>query len=375
MKKILKILKNETVLTVSWVLAAISAIFVVPDKGYIKYIDWRSLGILWGLMVIMKGLQKNGLFEKMGMLLLSKTKKIWQLCGVLILLCFFSSMLITNDVALITFVPFAIMILKQCNRDDILIPVVVFQTIAANLGSMLTPVGNPQNLYLYSISGMGIADFILWMLPCTAISFVLLLASMLFIKEKNASVIISQNESTKEAGNNRVSRISVYVILFFLALLVVARIIPYYIVLVGAVFVAVLFIEPDVLRKADYGLLATFIGFFIFTGNMGRIEAVSKLLASMVNGHELMAGIAVSQCISNVPAALLLSGFTDNVRALLYGVNIGGLGTLIASMASLISFKLFVNEYNTLKGKYFRYFTVANGVYLVILALGAIIIL
>ncbi|MGN0318435.1 MAG: SLC13 family permease [Lachnospira sp.] len=373
MKKVLLFLKKETVLTAAWILAVISAFFVVPDKQYMEYIDWRSLGILWGLMVIMKGLQNNGVFEKTGIALLSRTKKVWQLCAVLIFLCFFCSMLITNDVALITFVPFAIMILKQCGREDIIIPVVVLQTIAANLGSMLTPVGNPQNLYLYGLSGMGMAEFIIWMLPCTLVSFILLVLSMMLIKGKSENVLIKGNKSghmeiSKEKKLSTL-RIIIYTSLFIIALLTVARMIPNYVVLVVVVFLMVIIIEPKVIISVDYALLATFVGFFIFTGNMGRIDSISEILGQLVKEREIIVGIIASQCISNVPAALLLSGFTGDIRSLLYGVNIGGLGTLIASMASLISYKLYTNEYNERKGQYFRYFTVVNIVFLIILTL------
>ena len=161
MKRIIYYFKKDIVLTVSWVLAAASAFLVRPDKGYVGYIDWRSLGILWSLMIITKGYMNNGIFEKIGHALLVRTRKMWQLVSVLVALCFFSSMLITNDVSLITFVPFAIMMLKQCDRQELMIPVVVLQTIAANLGSMLTPIGNPQNLYLYGLAGVGAGQFIM----------------------------------------------------------------------------------------------------------------------------------------------------------------------------------------------------------------------
>ena len=152
-------IKIDPVLCVAWILAAISAYFVHPTKEYLGYIDWRSLGILWGLMVVIQGLKENSVFEKIGEKLLDKVKYQWQLFLVLTGLCFFSAMFITNDVALITFVPFSIMILKNCAKEKAIIPLVVLQTIAANLGSMLTPVGNPQNLYLYGLTGMSIGEF------------------------------------------------------------------------------------------------------------------------------------------------------------------------------------------------------------------------
>ena len=365
MKRIYNYLKKDAVLTISWVLAIISMLFIKPDKAYAGYIDWRSLGILWSLMIITKGYMQNGIFEKIGHALLTRTRKMWQLIAVLVGLNFFSSMIITNDVSLITFVPFAIMMLKQCGRQELMIPVVVLQTIAANLGSMLTPIGNPQNLYLYGLAGKGIGEFIMWLLPYTIVSALLLVISILLIKNKNEIICIEDTDS-EAAHNTSVPRVMDYSVLFILALLVVARVLTWYI-LAAAVLITVLLLEKNVLAKADYALLLTFIGFFIFTGNMGRVEPVAHFLAGIVNSRELEVGIITSQCISNVPAALLLSGFTDNIKNLSIGVNIGGLGTLIASMASLISYKLYANEVPEKKGKYFAVFTVYNIIFLVVL--------
>lgn len=365
MKRIYNYLKKDAVLTISWVLAIISMLFIKPDKAYAGYIDWRSLGILWSLMIITKGYMQNGIFEKIGHALLARTRKMWQLIAVLVGLNFFSSMIITNDVSLITFVPFAIMMLKQCGRQELMIPVVVLQTIAANLGSMLTPIGNPQNLYLHGLAGTGIGEFIMWLLPYTIASALLLVISILLIKNKNEIICIEDTDS-EAAHNTSVPRVMAYSVLFVLALLVVARVLTWYI-LAAAVLITVLLLEKNVLAKADYALLLTFIGFFIFTGNMGRVEPVAHFLAGIVNGWELEAGIITSQCISNVPAALLLSEFTDNIKNLAIGVNIGGLGTLIASMASLISYKLYANEVPEKKGKYFVVFTVYNIIFLVVL--------
>lgn len=365
MKRIYNYLKKDAVLTISWVLAIISMLFIKPDKAYAGYIDWRSLGILWSLMIITKGYMQNGIFEKIGHALLARTRKMWQLIAVLVGLNFFSSMIITNDVSLITFVPFAIMMLKQCGRQELMIPVVVLQTIAANLGSMLTPIGNPQNLYLYGLAGTGIGEFIMWLLPYTIASALLLVISILLIKNKNEIICIEDTDS-EAAHNTSVPRVMAYSVLFVLALLVVARVLTWYI-LAAVVLITVLLLEKNVLAKADYALLLTFIGFFIFTGNMGRVEPVAHFLAGIVNGRELEAGIITSQCISNVPAALLLSEFTDNIKNLAIGVNIGGLGMLIASMASLISYKLYANEVPEKKGKYFAAFTVYNIIFLVVL--------
>ena len=368
-EKILEFIKKEVVLVVATVLAIVSAFVVPPSMAYMEYIDWHVLELLLCLMTVMAGLQRCGLFDWLGEALLKKTSKVWQLCLVLVMLCFFLSMVITNDVALITFVPFALVTLEKCKQERLLIPVVVLQTVAANLGSMLMPIGNPQNLYLYNISEMGLMEFILCMLPNTLISFVLIMLSLLFVKGKGEEISLSkiaQSQTAKERGLIDKRQTAVYLVLFALSLLVVAKMVPVELVL-GIVLIVVFCLDKSVLKKVDYCLLLTFISFFIFTGNLGNILVIRDTLQELVNGRELLIGIVASQGISNVPAALLLSGFTSDYRALLAGVNIGGLGTLIASMASLISYKILANKYNEKKGKYFKWFTIVNVLYLVIL--------
>lgn len=361
-EKIIGFIKKEVVLVVATILAIASAFVVPPSLGYMKYIDWHVLELLLCLMAVMAGLQKCGLFDWLGEALLKKTTKVWQLSLVLVMLCFFLSMVITNDVALITFVPFAIVALEKSGQERLLIPVVVLQTVAANLGSMLTPIGNPQNLYLYNVSQMSLGDFLLCMLPNTALAFVLILIGLFFIKGKQEEV----QQVQKEATVVDVKQTAVYLILFVLALLVVAKMIAVEIVL-GIVLIVVFWIDKSVLKNVDYCLLLTFISFFIFTGNLGNIPVIRDTLQELVNGRELLIGVLASQAISNVPAALLLSGFTSDYKALLAGVNVGGLGTLIASMASLISYKILANKYNDKKGKYFQWFTLVNVLFLVIL--------
>lgn len=367
MKRVVSFIKKETVLLAAWVLALISAFFVTPSAAYLDYIDFRSLGILWSLMVIMQGLKQNGVFSFVGTRLLAKTKKVWQLSAVLIFLCFFCSMFITNDVALITFVPFAVMMLQSCKKEELMIPVIVLQTVAANLGSMLTPIGNPQNLYLFGVSQMGVGEFVRFMLPYTILSGVLLIVCICFLKGKSDPVdaAISEKELfTNERG--RVEKACVYTGLFVLSLFVVGRVLDYR-YMVAIVFVVVFFMEKKTIFHVDYSLLLTFVGFFIFTGNMGKIQTVSNLLQQVIQGREVVLGVLISQCISNVPATLLLSGFTEEYKKLLLGVNIGGLGTLIASMASLISYKIFANTCNKEKGRYFIHFTMINIVFLIVL--------
>ncbi|MCR5670537.1 MAG: citrate transporter [Butyrivibrio sp.] len=356
-------LNLDPVLLIAWILAVVSAFFVKPSAAYLGYIDFRSLGILWSLMVIIQGFKENTVFEKIADMLLKKVGKSWQLAAVLIFLCFFGSMLITNDVALITFVPFAIMLLSSCHKEKLMIPVVVLQTVAANLGSMLTPIGNPQNLYIYGSTGMALTEFIGTMLPYSLLSAALLIISLFFLPGKGDKIETSKESLIIGKFGSRI-QIIIYSVLFVTALLTVMRILPWYVLLV-IVLVIVGGMDYKILLRADYILLLTFIGFFIFTGNMGRIEVVKKFLSSIVAGREFFISIAASQAISNVPATLMLYGFTNNYKELMAGVNVGGLGTLIASMASLISYKAYTKEYKENSGKYLLIFTAVNLLFLI----------
>ena len=370
MKRFLKSVKKlDTVLCIAWILAIVSAFFVHPNKGYIDYIDFRSLGILWG---IIQGFKENSVFDRIAGFLLSKVKNGWQLAAVLIFMCFFGSMLITNDVALITFVPFALMILHGCDREDMMIPTVVLQTVAANLGSMLTPIGNPQNLYLYGLIGMSLGQFIRIMLPYSLISAILLALGLLLIPDRKKTLSASDNSSIiSQFGSKR--QIIIYTVLFVIALLSVVRVLPWHVFAI-IVLIVVGGMDFKILLRADYILLLTFIGFFIFTGNMGNIEVISSFLEEILIGRVFFVAIALSQVISNVPATLMLSGFTTYYKSLLLGVNSGGLGTLIASMASLISYKAYSKEYKEKSGKYLLVFTAVNIALLIGLVLASLVL-
>lgn len=358
MTKLKALIKNEIVLIISFFLAAISAFIVTPNAGYIDYIDFRTLALLLCLMAVMAGLSSIGIFRLLASKLLGLANTTRSLTLWLCMLCFFSSMVITNDVALITFVPFTIVVLKLSDSKKLLIPLVTLETVAANLGSMLTPVGNPQNLYLFSAFDMTIGDFFITVLPYAVLSLALLVISAFFIKKDKISVTTEE-----KSGKINAKSCAVYSALFAIAILTVFRVIPYGITL--AISVAAIFIcDKKSLAKVDYSLLLTFIFLFIFIGNLKNIAPVSDFLSKTVSGNEVAVGIAASQIFSNVPAAILLSGFTDNIKNLLIGVNLGGLGTLIASMASLISFKLVAKE-NISSGKYIFVFTAVNIIFLI----------
>lgn len=367
MKKLILWIKQETVLGIALILAVVSAFVIPPDIEYLKYIDFRTLAILFCLMSVMAGLREIGAFEAMAQKMLGKVKNVRQLVMILILLCFFFSMLITNDVALITFVPFTFIVLDLLPsgaKEKWIIPLVVMQTIAANLGSMLTPIGNPQNLYLYGKAGISLGSFIWLMLPYTALSF-LLLCTFAILKGKDDKARVQVAFENIVHITER-KKLIIYLGLFFFSLLTVAKVVPYGVSLCLTIIV-VLIVDRKILKKVDYSLLLTFVGFFIFIGNMGRLEAFREFLAEIMEGKEVITAVLASQVISNVPAALLLSGFTQETETLIVGTNLGGLGTLIASMASLISYKYIVREDGALKKKYFLYFTGANIAFLLFL--------
>lgn len=373
MKSLLTFIKKEAVLCAAGLLAVISAFIVPPSVAYLKYIDYRVLALLFGLMLVVAGFQSIGFFRYLGDRLLAKANCTRHLCLLLVFLCFFSSMLITNDVALLTFVPFAVMLFAMAGEAKLLIPVVVLQTIAANLGSMLTPIGNPQNLYLYSTYAFSPADFVLHMLPLSALSAGLLLLCSILLPNRPLAAPADQNSSPAvkiPAAGKLIS----YTLLFLVCLLCVFRLISWPVML-GILVCAVFFLDKKLFRSVDYFLLLTFVCFFLFIGNMQRIPAISDLLRSLITGRELLLGALFSQCISNVPAAILLSGFTDQALPLLYGVNVGGLGTLIASLASVISYRLYSGSRNARKGAYLKVFTLYNVLFLVVLYIAARILL
>lgn len=381
--KVKDFFKKETVCCIAFLLAVVSMFFIPPSVNYFSYIDFRVLALLFSLMAVVRGFSSIGVFTRLGTMLLTHVHSLRMLSALFIFLCFFFSMLITNDVALITFVPFTILVLSMAEQKKFLIPVIVLETIAANLGSMLTPLGNPQNLYLYTISGLSIGAFVRIMLPYSFVSAILLLIFILFLPKDTVSTATVANtanstntvtasntsnvicEAVKARKNSRIL-FTAYLILFLLCLLTVLHILPYQIMLL-LVLTGFLLLDYRVLKDVDYFLLLTFLCFFIFIGNMKQISLVHELISKLLVHHEVLMGIGASQIISNVPAAILLSGFTDDYSALLIGVNLGGLGTLIASLASLISFKFYTNSNGSDTRRFLGIFTLYNVIFLGVL--------
>ncbi len=367
-QKIITFLKRETVLCASVFLAVLSMFFVLPDREYLSYIDYHVLAILFSLMTVMAGYQQTGVFSGIARFLLKRAGNLRLLTFFMVFMCFFFSMLITNDVALLTFVPFTLLLLNLSGQKEKAVIIVVLETIAANLGSMFTPVGNPQNLYLFTVSGMSIGDFFAITAPITGVAGLLLFVSC-FCIPKLPVTLQEENERTKA----RPVELVLYTIVFILALLTVLKLIPILVPFLAAL-IGTLLIQRKVLLKVDYCLLLTFIAFFVFIGNVGRISVICDWITRLLVGREMILSFFTSQIISNVPAAVLLSGFTGEYAALIRGTNIGGLGTLIASLASLISYKCFARENPEKKGKYLLYFTLSNVLYAIILIVFTILI-
>lgn len=410
LKKIKNILTIDPVLTIAGILALISCIFVHPDRTYASYIDFRVLGILCMLMLIVAGLMEAGLFDILMHALLARVHSAKALSLSLILVSFFMSMFLTNDVTLITIVPFTTMTISH---TGIAIPnhygshtllryrlmlTLILETLAANLGSMLLPIGNPQNLYLYNYFSMNLGHFLITMLPFTLLSFLLLIGAVhLFIPndgtvkkaneivatekkaEKKATKKESGKESEKESeSKNKTYLLLLYAILFVIAVLTVARIVDYKLAFL-AVAVITLCVKPRLFKEVNYRLLITFVFFYVLIGNLGRIPAFHDWLVSITKTNPLLISVAASQVISNVPAAVLFSSFTPSADNLLIGVNLGGLGTLIASMASLITYQQYSAEMRSLNRKhairdYIIYFTIYSLVFLAALLVLARII-
>lgn len=344
LSKIITFFQKETVFCVATLAALVSCFFVFPSAEYVSYIDFRVLAILFCLMLVVAGFQSVGLFDRLLPFLMQYVHTVRQLALVLVLSCFFLSMWITNDVALITLVPFAIMVLTKLERKNLLIPVITLQTISANLGSMGTPIGNPQNLFLYTVSEMSVMNFMKVIFPYLAFSLVLVILGCFYFPKTPVNFDAKASTTTASAYEAKNSRLLVFAhsVLLILCLLTVFRLLDYRITL-AYVVVVLLLVQRTIFKEADYILLSTFISFFIFVGNLKNISAINLFLERIVNGQEVLVSILSSQVISNVPAAVLLSGFTKDYSALIIGTNLGGLGTLIASMASLISFKYYAN--------------------------------
>jgi Na+/H+ antiporter NhaD/arsenite permease-like protein len=361
LRRIATFAKKDAVLIIALACACVSSIFVPISLSYLEYIDWKVLSCLFCLMAVVAGLRGLGVFDIAAVATSRFASGARKIGLILIGLTFFLSMAITNDVALITLVPFSLIMLKNVARARTRMTVIALQTIAANVGSSLTPVGNPQNLYLFSHYGMDASAFFSGIFPIVGVGGALLVAAVFTIPNEPV-----RNDIGSHNHAFRAIPACVYAVLFTAAVLSVFRILPFIPVTI-AVIAAVIIMDRKILLRVDYSLLLTFVGFFIFIGNLQSIESIREFLVTLSSGDITLVSAVASQFISNVPAALLFSRFTDDPVGLLRGVSIGGLGTLIASLASVISYKFFCAERKEESLAYLGVFTVWNVGFLAVL--------
>ena len=342
--------------------AIITSVIVPPDEKYVGYFDFKTLSCLFCVLAVVCALKNIRFFYMLAHSVVRLFKNARMCVMALLYITFIGSMLIANDMALLTFLPLGYLVLSTTGKRKYMATSFILQNIAANLGGMLTPFGNPQNLYLYSKFNSPDGEFVSIMAPSFALSIALItLCSVVFIKAEPLEI-------AEEKITLPPVRTAVYLALFALSIVIVFRVIPYWIGLI-VVPLVLLFMDRRALGKVDYPLLLTFVFFFIFAGNMARIEPVREFLGGLLEKNTLVFSTLSCQFISNVPSAILLSQFTDNYRELLVGVNIGGTGTLIASLASLITFREFTKENKGAVGKYLLKFSAFNFAFLIILIL------
>ena len=361
---IVNFIKKNTVFCVAAVAALITACFVPPDAAYLSYFDWRTLACLFLTLAVVCALRNIKFFTILARRLVLITGNLRSLFLMLIAITFLGSMLIANDMALITFLPLGYFALSVTGLEKHMAYLFILQNISANLGGMLTPFGNPQNLYLYSYFHIPTGEFCGIMLPPFLLAITLLVLACLPIKPIKLTIV----EQFPEKLN--IPRTVLYLALFAFSLLIVFRIIPFFVGLL-VIPLILLAVDKDALLMVDYPLLGTFFFFFIFAGNLARIELVNAALSALLANDTLLVSVLACQGISNVPSAILLSRFTTDYRALLLGVNIGGTGTLIASLASLITFSEFRLLYPGHGKRYLRMFTLINVIFLLIMTVAA----
>lgn len=355
--KTLRFLKKNAVCVIALVLAIVTACIVPPDKKYLGYFDFKTLACLFTVSATVAALKNLRFFYIAARAIVRKFKNARSCVTALVCVTFIGSMLIANDMALITFLPLGYLALSSSNKEKYMPFTFIMQNIAANLGGMLTPFGNPQNLYLYGKFNIPTGEFTLIMLPPFLLSVTAIIACCaIFVKKEPLALSEEKIPLDKK-------RLAVYLVLFAVAIVMVFRILPYYIGL-GIVVVALLFLDPAALKKVDYSLLFTFVFFFVFAGNTARIPAVRRLLSALLEKNTLLVSVLSCQCVSNVPSAILLSEFTADYKSLLLGVNVGGVGTLISSLASLITFREYTSRYPENTGKYLALFSAFNFAFL-----------
>lgn len=353
-------IKHNAVFCIAAVLALITCLIIPPDKEYIGYFDFKTLTCLFCTLAVVCALKNIRFFTILARSIVRKSGTLRTAVTTLIFITFFGSMLIANDMALLTFLPLGYYVLEAAKKEEWMAYTFILQNIAANLGGMLTPFGNPQNLYLYTEFNIPTHEFLgIMFIPFAAATAMILICCLFVSKEK--IVLTSEN-------NEHITKLraSFYIILFALSIIIVFRVIPYWIGLV-IILISLLIADRKAIAKVDYSLLGTFACMFVFAGNMSRIGIIKDILSSLLEKNTLIFSALSCQVISNVPSAVLLSQFTDNYADLLRGVNIGGTGTLIASLASLITFREYTSRNPGKTGYYVGMFSLFNFVFLVVL--------
>lgn len=367
MSLIIQFIKKNIVLVIAILAAVVTSIIVPPDSEYLNYFDFKTLACLFCVLAVVCAFKNINFFYIIALNIVRVFRSLRMSILVLVYITFIGSMLIANDMALLTFLPLGYYILVTAEKQEYMAFVFIMQNIAANLGGMLTPFGNPQNLYLYSFFNISNNEFIQIMFPPFIISIALITVCCLFVK--NEPLLIKEQVYTPLNPKRTVA----YSILFALAIAIVFRGIPYYWGLV-VIFILLLILDRKALKMVDYPLLLTFVCFFIFAGNMARMDVIRDLFSYLLSQNTLLFSICSCQVISNVPSAILLSQFTDNYADLLVGVNIGGTGTLIASLASLITFREYTKNNPKKTGYYIGLFSVFNFGFLIILTVAMLLL-
>lgn len=361
---LLRFVKKQFVFCAAMLLAVITCFFVPIDAQYLEYFDIKTLSCLFLTLAVVCALRNIKFFTILARRLVKISGNLRSLFIMLIIITFIGSMLIANDMALITFLPLGYFALSSIKKEGYMAYLFILQNISANLGGMLTPFGNPQNLYLYSYFDIPTGEFCSIMLPPFLLAISLLMLACLPIKPIRLTI----DEDFPEKLNAK--RTALYLALFALSLAIVFRIVPY---LLGLVVIPIVIwlADREALKMVDYPLLGTFFFFFVFAGNLSRIDAVNIFISELLSRDTLLVSTLSCQVISNVPSAILLSRFTEDYRSLLLGVNIGGTGTLIASLASLITFSEYRILYPESGKRYFVMFTAINVAFLVIMSVAA----
>ena len=365
--KLVNFLKKNTVMLVALVAAAVTSFIIKPDTEYIGYFDFKTLTCLFCVLAVVCALKNINFFYILAHKIVERFRNARICVLVLVYITFIGSMLIANDMALLTFLPLGYLVLTSTGKQKYMAFTFIMQNIAANLGGMLTPFGNPQNLYLYTKFNIPTGEFMAILAPCFVFAVALItVCCLIFVKSEPLDIEDSEVRLPK-------GRTVIYLALFLLSILIVFRGIDYRIGLV-VIFAALMILDRHALAKVDYPLLLTFVFFFIFAGNMARIDVVRDFFGMLLEKNTLVFSILSCQVISNVPSAILLSQFTTNYADLLLGVNIGGVGTLISSLASLITFREYTKHNPGKTGYYILMFTVLNFSFLILLTIFAMLL-